>query len=294
MTGWWRFRMPKSGALLNTAMLTVLVLLVMVFIFLPVLWLIISSISTRAELLSVPVHWIPENPTLENYISILVPGSATSEVARTFKITLRNSLVVATSVTFISLLAGSLAAYALVRIRFRFSEILLIGIIGTRMIPEVSLVIPLYILAARIGIINTPLVLMATYLCFSLPFAIWLLAAFFQTIPLELEDAARIDGCSRIRTLFQIILPISAPGLVSTALFVFLLAWDEFFFALIFTSTVAAKTVPVAIAEFTGRYVVDVTAMMTGGVLAAIPPVVLALIFQRYIVSGLTAGAVKG
>ena len=294
MTGRRRFRIPKPGALLNTAMQTALVLLVMVFIFLPVLWLIISSISTRAELLSVPIHWIPENPTLENYISILVPGSATSEVARTFKITLRNSLVVATSVTFISLLAGSLAAYALVRIRFRFSEILLIGIIGTRMIPEVSLVIPLYILAARIGIINTPLVLMATYLCFSLPFAIWLLAAFFQTIPLELEDAARIDGCSRIRTLFQIILPISAPGLVSTALFVFLLAWDEFFFALIFTSTVAAKTVPVAIAEFTGRYVVDVTAMMTGGVLAAIPPVVLALIFQRYIVSGLTAGAVKG
>ena len=289
-----RSRKINPSKLINGAILTAFVILVMVFIFLPVMWLIISSISTRSELLSVPIHWIPENPTLENYISILVPGRSTSEVARTFKITLRNSLVVATSVTFISLLAGSLAAYALVRIRFRFSEILLIGIIGTRMIPEVSLVIPLYILATRIGIYNTPLVLMATYLCFSLPFAIWLLAAFFQTIPLELEDAARIDGCSRIRTLFQIILPISAPGLVSTALFVFLLAWDEFFFALIFTSTVAAKTVPVAIAEFTGRYVVDVTAMMTGGVLAAIPPVILALVFQRYIVSGLTAGAVKG
>jgi len=289
-----RFRKPNPRKLINGAILTAFVILVMVFIFLPVMWLIISSISTRSELLSVPIHWIPENPTLENYISILVPGRSTSEVARTFKITLRNSLVVATSVTFISLLAGSLAAYALVRVRFRFSEILLIGIIGTRMIPEVSLVIPLYILATRIGIYNTPLVLVATYLCFSLPFAIWLLAAFFQTIPLELEDAARIDGCSRIRTLFQIILPISAPGLVSTALFVFLLAWDEFFFALIFTSTVAAKTVPVAIAEFTGRYVVDVTAMMTGGVLAAIPPVILALVFQRYIVSGLTTGAVKG
>jgi len=289
-----RFRKPNPRKLINGAILTAFVILVMVFIFLPVMWLIISSISTRSELLSVPIHWIPENPTLENYISILVPGRSTSEVARTFKITLRNSLVVATTVTFVSLLAGSLAAYALVRVRFRFSEILLIGIIGTRMIPEVSLVIPLYILATRIGIYNTPMVLMATYLCFSLPFAIWLLAAFFQTIPLELEDAARIDGCSRIRTLFQIILPISAPGLVSTALFVFLLAWDEFFFALIFTSTVAAKTVPVAIAEFTGRYVVDVTAMMTGGVLAAIPPVILALVFQRYIVSGLTAGAVKG
>ena len=143
-------------------------------------------------------------------------------------------------------------------------------------------------------LLNTPYVLMLTYLTFTLPFAIWLMAAFFDTIPIELEDAALIDGASRLRTLFAIILPISAPGLVSTALFVFLSAWDEFFFALIFTSTVAAKTVPVAIAEFTGRYVSDVGAMMTGGVLAAIPPVLLSLFFARYIVSGLTAGAVKG
>lgn len=289
-----RFQIDHPRKLINRLLLLGLVILVLIFIYLPVMWLVISSISTRAELLSVPIHWIPENPTLRNYVSILLPGSATSEVARTFKITLRNSLVISTSVTIISLLVGSLAAYALVRIRFRYYGILLIGIIGTRMIPEVSLVIPLYIMAARLRILNTPVVLIATYLCFSLPFAIWLMAAFFQTIPLELEDAARIDGCSRLRTLFQIIMPISAPGLVSTALFVFLLAWDEFFFALIFTSTVSAKTVPVAIAEFTGRYVVDVTAMMTGGVLAAIPPVILALIFQRYIVSGLTAGAVKG
>ena len=287
-----KYRTPRARV--NLVLLTLGVILVLLFIFLPVYWLVISSISTRSELLSVPIHWIPENPTLRNYFSVLLPGSAETEVARTFKITLRNSLVIAGSVTAISLVIGSLAAYALVRIRFRFYGVLLIFIIGTRMIPEVSLVIPLYILATRIGIYNTPIVLIAAYLCFALPFAIWLIAAFFQTIPLELEDAARIDGCSRLRTLFQIIMPISAPGLVSTALFVFLLSWDEFFFALIFTSTVAAKTVPVAIAEFTGRYVVDVTGMMTGGVLAAIPPVVLALVFQRYIVSGLTAGAVKG
>jgi multiple sugar transport system permease protein len=143
-------------------------------------------------------------------------------------------------------------------------------------------------------LLNTPYILIITYLSFALPFAIWLMASFFQTIPIELEDAARIDGCTRLQTLWRIIMPISAPGLVSTGLFVFLTAWDEFFFALIFTSTVAAKTVPVAIAEFTGRYVVDVGGMMTGGVLAAIPPVLLSLIFQRYIVRGLTAGAVKG
>jgi multiple sugar transport system permease protein len=272
---------------------------VYVLILAPVVYLLLATISTRAELLSTPIHWIPQNPTLKNYIDILTPGAATSEVAKTFKITLKNSFIVASSVTIISLLVGSLAAYALSRLRMPLRSALLIGIMGTRMIPEVSLVIPLYILAAQVRLfdkplLNTPYVLILTYLTFTLPFAIWLMAAFFDTIPIELEDAALIDGASRLRTLFTIILPISAPGLVSTALFVFLSAWDEFFFALIFTSTVAAKTVPVAIAEFTGRYVSDVGAMMTGGVLAAIPPVLLSLIFARYIVSGLTAGAVKG
>lgn len=280
-------------------LLFLLTIPVYLFIFAPVAYLLLASISTRSELLSVPIHWIPENPTLKNYLDILTPGTATSEVARTFKATLRNSFIVASSVTVISLMVGSLAAYALSRLRVPFRNWLLLGIMGTRMIPEVSLVIPLYILAAQVRLfnrplLNTPYVLILTYLSFALPFAIWLMAAFFETIPIELEDAALIDGASRLRTLVSVILPISAPGLVSTSLFIFLTAWDEFFFALIFTSTVAAKTVPVAIAEFTGRYVVDVGAMMTGGVLAAIPPVLLSLVFARYIVSGLTAGAVKG
>jgi multiple sugar transport system permease protein len=279
---------------IDRLVLFLLTLPVYLFIFLPVFYLLLSSISTRAEILSVPIHWIPQNPTLKNYIDILTPGTDTSEVSRTFKITLKNSFIVASSVTVISLVAGSLAAYALVRIRMPMRSTLLLGIMGTRMIPEVSLVIPLYIIATRVGLYNKPLVLILTYLSFALPFAIWLMGAFFETIPVELEDAARIDGASRLRTFFSIILPISAPGLVSTALFVFLTAWDEFFFALIFTSTLAAKTVTVAIAEFTGRYVVDVGAMMAGGVLAAIPPVLLSMIFARYIISGLTAGAVKG
>jgi multiple sugar transport system permease protein len=279
---------------LHVILLSVLVLLVLVFVYLPVAWLVISSISTRAELLSTPIHWIPQQPTLQNYINILFPSEGTSEVAKTFRITLWNSLLVASSVTIIALFFGSLASYALVRLRFPFQRSMLLGILGTRMIPEISLVIPLYLFATRFGLFNSPSILIITYLSFALPFAIWLMAAFFDTIPVELEDAARIDGCSRLETLWKIIMPISAPGLVSTGLFVFLTAWDEFFFALILTSTVSAKTVPVAIAEFTGRYVVDVSGMMTGGVLAAIPPVLLSLIFQRYIVSGLTAGAVKG
>ncbi len=278
----------------RSLVLFALTLPLIAFIYFPLLWLVTASLSTRAELLATPIHWIPQHPTFKNYLDILLPGSASSEVSRTLLITLFNSLKVASAVTVICLVVGSLAAYALVRISFRFNRTLLMGILGTRMIPEVSLVIPLYILASQVKLLNTPYVLAITYLTFALPFAIWLMAAFFQTIPIELEEAARLDGCSRLAILFRIVMPISVPGLVTTALFVFLLAWDEFFYALIFTSTLAAKTAPVAIAEFVGRYVTDINAMMAGGVLAAIPPVLLALLFQRYIVRGLTAGAVKG
>jgi len=278
----------------RSLVLFALTLPLIAFIYFPLLWLVTASLSTRAELLATPIHWIPQHPTFKNYLDILLPGSSSSEVSRTLLITLFNSLKVASAVTVICLVVGSLAAYALVRISFRFNRTLLMGILGTRMIPEVSLVIPLYILASQVKLLNTPYVLAITYLTFALPFAIWLMAAFFQTIPIELEEAARLDGCSRLAILFRIVMPISVPGLVTTALFVFLLAWDEFFYALIFTSTLAAKTAPVAIAEFVGRYVTDINAMMAGGVLAAIPPVLLALLFQRYIVQGLTAGAVKG
>jgi multiple sugar transport system permease protein len=262
--------MSRSKLLTRLALfgLTIPVLL---FIYLPIAWLVLSSMSTRVELLSKPAHWIPESPSIQPYIDILIPGAEASDASKTFRPTLQNSLLVAASVTAVSLFFGSMAAYALVRISFRFRRVVLLSILGTRMIPEISLVIPLYVIAAQLRILNTPYVLIATYLGFALPFTIWLMAAFFESIPFELEDAARIDGCSRLGILFRVILPISTPGLISTALFVFLLSWDEFFFALIFTSTIASKTVPVAIAEFTGRYVVDISGMMAGGVLAAIP-----------------------
>ena len=267
---------------------------VFLFIFMPILWLFSASLSTQVELFTIPPHWIPQHPTLQNYLDIIFPNLAASSVPRTFSVALLNSLKIASSVTLICIVIGSIAAYALVRIPFKFNHAIQVGILGTRMIPEISLVIPLFILAAGLQLINKPSVLIITYMSFALPFAIWMMAAFFQTVPLELEDAARIDGCSRLGILLRVVMPISVPGLVSTAMFVFLLAWDEFFYALIFTSTLAAKTVPVAIAEFVGRYVVNITGMMAGGILAALPPVILALIFQRYIVSGMTAGAVKG
>ncbi len=271
-----------------------LTLPVLFFIFFPILWLFSASISTQVELFTVPPHWIPEHPTLQNYMDIFFPSQAASSVPRTFAVALLNSMKIATAVTAICILIGSLAAYALVRIPFGLNRSIQLGLIAPRMIPEVSLILPLFIIASSLQLINKPIVLILTYMSFALPYAIWLMAAYFQTVPVELEEAARLDGCSRLGILFRVVMPISVPGLVSTAMFVFLLAWDEFFYALIFTSTLAAKTVPVALAEFIGRYVVNVNGMMAGGILAAIPPVLVALIFQRYIVGGMTAGAVKG
>ena len=271
-----------------------LTLPVFFFIFFPVLWLFSASLSTQVELFSVPIHWIPQHITFQNYADIIFPDQAVSSVPRTYAIALLNSIKIASSVTVICLIIGSFAAYALTRIPFGFNRSIQLGILATRMIPEVSLILPLFIIASSLQLINKPIVLIITYMSFALPYTIWLMAAYFQTVPIELEDAARLDGCSRLGILFRVVMPISVPGLISTAMFVFLLAWDEFFFALIFTSTLAAKTVPVAIAEFIGRYVVNVNGMMAGGILAAVPPVIIALIFQRYIVSGMTAGAVKG
>ena len=281
----------KFGQKLLYSLLSIPVLL---FIFFPILWLFSASLSNQVELFSVPIHWIPQHPTLQNYADIFFPSQAASSVPRTFAVALLNSIKIATTVTIICIVVGSLAAYALVRIPFGANRGIQLGMIATRMIPEVSLILPLFIIASSMQLINKPIVLILTYMSFALPYAIWLMMAFFQTVPVDLEEAARLDGCSRLGILFRVVMPISVPGLVSTAMFVFLLAWDEFFYALIFTSTLTAKTIPVALAEFVGRYAVNVNGMMAGGILAAIPPVVVALIFQRYIVSGMTAGAVKG
>ncbi len=286
--------MMRLRKLTNKVLMFLLTIPVLLFIFAPLLWLFTASLSTQVELFTVPPHWIPQHPTLVNYLDIIFPSGAAASVPRTFGIAILNSIKIASAVTVICIFLGSLAAYALVRIPFKLNRIIQIGILGTRMIPEVSLVIPLFIVASSLQLINKPIVLIIAYMSFALPYAIWMMAAFFQTVPIELEEAARLDGCTRLGILWRVVMPISVPGLISTAMFIFLLAWDEFFYALIFTSTLAAKTAPVAIAEFVGRYVTNVNGMMAGGILAALPPVILGIIFQRYIVSGMTAGAVKG
>jgi len=164
----------------------------------------------------------------------------------------------------------------------------------TYMLPPIAIVIPIYLIMAQVHLLDTKLGLVAVYCSFVTPFVLWIMSNYFLSLPPDLEDAARVDGCSRLGALFRVMLPIARPGLFATMMFGFLLAWDEFLYVLILTSTSNAKTVPVAIAEFTGRHSVDFGLIAAGGVLASVPPVLLAVAFQKYVVSGLTSGAVKG
>ncbi|HBG16082.1 MAG TPA: ABC transporter permease [Firmicutes bacterium] len=259
----------------------------------PFLWLIISSISPEKELLAKPLQWIPSRHTFQRYVSIFTE-SENNKAAYVFRQAMGNSIKVALSVVVISLISGTIAAYSFARLKFRFKNKIIMVFLFTYMIPPVAIIIALFTILNELNLIDTLLGLTILYSSFTTPFVVWIMKGYMQSIPGDLEDAARIDGCSRLKALTRVILPLALPGLIATGILVFLLSWEEFFYALIFTSSVQAKTISVAISEFSGRHAVDYGMIATGGVLATLPPVILTLFFQRYIISGLTAGGVKG
>lgn len=263
-----------------------------VVILAPFAWLIISSVAAPADLLTTPLRWIPAHASLTRYTDIVL--GANSETVVTFRAALLNSAIVAMSSVLISLGVGIFGAYAFARLQFRFQRGILLLFLSTYMLPPIAILISLYLTMVQLHLLDTKLGLILVYCSFITPFVLWIMSGYFRSIPRDLEDAARIDGCSRIGALFRVVLPLARPGLLATALFGFLLAWDEFLYALVFTSSLNSKTIPVAIAEFTGRHAVDFGMMATGGVLASLPPLVVAFVFQRYIVGGLASGAVKG
>ncbi|HEY0516381.1 MAG TPA: carbohydrate ABC transporter permease [Solirubrobacteraceae bacterium] len=258
----------------------------------PFAWLAIASLSSPVDLLRIPLKWIPSHISFSRYEQIF---SASGEnIFANFRAALVNSVIVASATVAISMTVGVFGAYAFARLRFRGARAALLLFLSTYMVPPIALVIPMYLIMVKLHLLDSRLGLIIVYCSFATPFVLWIMGNYFQTIPRELEDAARVDGCTRIGALFRVILPLARPGLLSTMLFAFLVAWDEFLYALIFTSTNASKTIPVAIAEFTGRYTTDFGLQAAGGILAAVPPVLIAVAFQRYIVGGLNAGAVKG
>jgi multiple sugar transport system permease protein len=287
-------RSRRSGReLARQVVLYALMLLAFVAILAPFAWLLISSVSRPADLLAKPLSFIPPTVTLDRYVSLTF-GANPDSAAEGFRAAMVNSLVIATTVTGIALVVGVPAAYAFARFRFRGRGRLILLFMATYMLPPIALVIPLYQIMSSLHLLDSRTALIIIYSSFVTPFVIWIMRGYIEGISAELDDAARVDGCSRLGALVRVILPISVPGLVSTALLAFLLAWDEFFYALVMTQTNAAKTVPVALNDFIGRHGVDFGLLAAGGVIAAIPPVVIAFVFQRYLVAGLTAGGVKG
>ena len=266
-------------------------IMALLVILVPFAWLLISAVSSQADLITIPLNWLPEHPTLDRLGDLLFGSNAH---ATDFRASIWNSLVVTSTTTAIAMVTGVLAAYAFARLRFPGRGWLIFAFMAAYMLPGIAIILPLYSFLSAVGGLDTPWALIFVYSSFVTPFVIWLMRGYFETVPSEIDDAARTDGCSRLGALWRVILPVCIPGLVSTALLAFLLCWDEFFFALILTSTDAAKTLPVAINDFIGRYTVDFPLLASGGLIAAIPPVFIALVFQRHIIAGLTAGSVKG
>ncbi|MEE9454056.1 MAG: carbohydrate ABC transporter permease [Paracoccaceae bacterium] len=277
-------RRPLHSVLLYTA-----VLFLAIFTLAPLVWLVLMSISTPTDLTTVPLNWIPSQIDLSRYAQLLNINDGSG--AR-FLAALRNSMLTAGGATLIALIVAIPAAYAFTR--RGAPMILLFVFLATIMMPPITYVLPLYQIFGSFGMLNNTVTLIIVYCALLLPFATWLMKANLDVLPIEIEHAAFMEGASTITTLRRVVLPLALPAIAATGMLSFLVAWDEFFYALIFTSDMSAKTLPVTIADFAAGRVTDYGVIAAVGVLATLPPAILAIAFQRFIVSGLVAGSVKG
>lgn len=286
-------------------------LLFSLYVLAPIAWLFSSSVQSEAEITSVPPHWIPEQPTLQNFQAIFTTqdekvtyesrrqgdtatGGFIPSTAGNLLPAMKNSFIVALAVVVLNLLVSVPAAYALAKIRFIGRTSSIYFMLSTRVIPDIALVVPFFLFVQKLGLMDNLLSLVITYLAITVPFSIFILTGYFESLPDELDKAARVDGCSRLQTLVLVFLPLALPSLVAVVLFTFLTSWNEFLLALMFTQTPASQTMPIVVASFTSDFNISFSFINAAGALAIVPPVLIAILFERYIVSGLTAGAVKG
>lgn len=278
----------KGGAKgnFNAALFYVFLILFVLVSMFPLIWVFKMSIITRAELSASPPTILPNNPTGQEYTQIFADPA--------FQKALLNSTIIAGVTTVLCLFFGSIAAYAIARLRFRFKSSVMTLILAISFFPQVAIIAPLFIQFAAIGLIDTYWSAIIADTVFALPLTVWILVAFFRELPFDLEEAAKVDGATTLQAFSKVIVPLSAPGVFTTAILTFIFAWNDYIFANTFLFTPDTQPVTVVIPNFATIYTVDYGAQAAAAVVVTIPLVLLVLIFQRRIVSGLTAGAVKG
>jgi multiple sugar transport system permease protein len=273
---------------LSTILRYVLLAAAVMWTLAPVYWMLTISLKTEIEQFSVPPRWLLFSPTLAHYRDAFT--------ARSFGQYLLTSAVVSLVSTLCAMVIGTLAAYALSKFRLprRLDKHLALWILSTRMFPPIVTIVPLFLMMRDLRLLNTRASLVIVYTAFNLPFVVWMMRGFFNEIPRELEEAARVDGDSRLGALRRVVLPLVAPGLAATAVFCLIISWNEFLFALVLTQTDAAMTLPVGIAGRVTQYEIKWGVMSAAAAVAMMPILIFALAVQRYLVRGLSLGAVKG
>ncbi len=261
----------------------------------PFVWLFITSISYQRNLMARPLSFIPPEITLDNYKMIfgLVRFHAEGQAAKIIP-SMLNSLVVASVVTALNLVIGTTAGYAYARYRFPLKTLSLFALLFTRMLPTVVLIPAFFLMLRALGLQNTLTGLVVAYCSFTLPFTVWIMKAYFETVPAELDKSALVDGCNRLQAYLRVVLPVSGPGLVAGGAFTFMLCWNEFIVAQVLNTKPGTTTLPPVIAGMNGQINIDYSVIAASGFLGALPAVLLVLFFQKYLVEGLTAGSVKG
>ncbi len=270
-------------------------LLVIVALVLPLLVLASGALRTERDLLEHSESLLPTHVTFDNIAGLVLgrQGPDIPEQVRSYPRAFFNSIVISLSVTLIVTVLGSLSAYSLVRLRFRGRRVIPYAILSVRMVPLIALIIPLYTMMARSHLLNTPLAIIIPQAGLFLPYAIWILMSHFAAIPVEIEEAAYIDGCSRFGAFLRIALPLSAPGLTANAVIIFLLSWNDLMLPIIMTGKVEQMTLPVLISSIVTVKYFSYTLTNAAGLLATLPTLLLAILLQRYVINGLTAGAVR-
>jgi multiple sugar transport system permease protein len=264
----------------------VLLLAFLAVVLFPLYWMVNTSLKSNLEVFQSPPSFYSKNWTVEPY--------AVMWTTRPIGRYLINSIVVSVSATLLSVALSSLGSYGVTRFRLGWEQLFIIALLFTQMLPGTLLVIPYFKLMSSFGLINNYLALVLAYTSFVLPFCTWMLIGFFRTIPRDLDEAGLIDGCTRVGTYWRIVLPLSAPGLVAVALFTFLVAWNAYVWALVLTTDYKMYVLPVGIANMVGEYQVQWNQLTAASVLAVGPVVVIYIFLERYLVAGVTAGAVKG